>query len=157
MTSLATLSSEQDSLVADFMAFSGCSDPAQAQRFLTQTSWQLQDAVQNYMISSSSSSSSAQHNSSSFESADSSRSSGAASSSNNHESPHIRAPDPVKRQRLLEGPVYAGQPRRSDQSRETFRSFRAEAQQARRNRTGKSSQASKVMPNFSLHGAPLPG
>jgi hypothetical protein len=143
MTSLATtLSSEQDSLVADFMAFSGCSNPDQAQQFLTQTSWQLQDAVQNYMISSSSSSSSAQHNSSSFESADSSRSSGAASSSNNHESPHIRAPDPVKRQRLLEGPVYAGQPRRSDQSRETFRSFRAEAQQARRNRTGKSSQAS---------------
>ena len=101
-----------DSQVSDFMAFSGCNDPAAAAQYLEMASGNLQNAVQLFMAAGPT-----------------------IPNGNSHESPQIRAPDPVKRQRLVAGPMYDGQPRRSTNSRETFRSFRQEAQQARRSRT----------------------
>ena len=124
---MASLAASQDALVSDFMAFSGCTDANQATQYLSQCHGNLQDAVQLFMAAGGSSSITSSTNGE--------VGSNTSSSSNGHDSPQIRAPDPVKRQRLVAGPVYAGQPRRAGSNRETFRSFRAEAQQARRNRT----------------------
>ena len=133
MASLAA--SNHDALAADFMAFSGCQDLSQATQFLKQCNWNLQDAVELFLAAGSSALSSTPSSSTTstlnedLNEGDLRRST--RTMHNDHDSPQVRAPDPVKRQRLLAGPVYAGEPRSSGNSREMFRSFRAEAKQAR--------------------------
>jgi hypothetical protein len=130
MASLASTNQDQDSMVAEFMAFSGCPDAAQAKKFLSQTNWQLQNAVQLYFQANLDASTSSSSNSSSSNNYMNHTTPSMSSLNNEQNSPHIRAPDPVKRQRLLNHSVYAGQPRNTNQP-EIFRSFRAEARQNR--------------------------